>query len=93
VLAGSERKKLRALAHHLEPLVQVGHAGVTEAVITATNHALLDHELIKVRLYEPEDKRSMAQALAAGTHSALCGMIGHTVILYRPHPTQPRLQF
>ncbi len=93
VLSGSDRRHLRGLAHHLEPLVQVGHSGVTSTVVTAVSSALLDHELIKVRLYEPQDKRGMAQQLAAETRSALCGVIGHTVILYRPHPVTPKLQF
>jgi len=88
VLAGAERKRLRGLAHALEPLVHVGHAGVTEGVISAVRRALLDHELIKVRLHEPKDKHAMAEALADGTRSALCGLIGHTAILYRPRPQE-----
>jgi RNA-binding protein len=90
-LSPSRRKQLRALAHHLEPVVQVGHAGVTDAVVEATARALLDHELIKVRLHEPEDKRAMARDLAARTQAALCGLLGHTVILYRRHPKRPRI--
>jgi RNA-binding protein len=85
------RKQLRALAHHLEPVVQVGHAGVTDGVVGATSRALLDHELIKVRLYEPEDKRAMAGALATRTGATICGLLGHTVILYRRHPKRPRI--
>ena len=42
--------------------------------------------MIKVRLHEPEDKRAMAEALAKATSSALCGLVGHTVILYKPKP-------
>lgn len=70
--------------------MQVGHSGVTEGVVKATAAALLAHELIKVRLHEPEDKKGMAQAIADGTQAMLCGLIGHTAILYRPHPTRPR---
>ena len=51
---------------------------------------LAAHELIKVRLHEPEDKQGMADALAGGTASTLCGLVGHTAILYKKHPTQPR---
>ena len=90
VLSASQRKHMRGLSHHFEPLVQVGHAGVTPAVVVATQRALLDHELIKVRLHEPEDKKRMAAELAELTASALCGLIGHTVILFRPHPEHPQ---
>jgi RNA-binding protein len=79
-------KDFRAQAHHLEPLVQIGHQGLHEAAFTAVTQALRDHELIKVRLHEPEDKHTMAQALADATKSALCGLVGHTVILYKPKP-------
>lgn len=90
-LDSAQRKRLRALAHHLEPLVQVGHAGVTEQVVFAAQQALFEHELIKVRLHEPEDKRAMAADLAARTKAGLCGLLGHTVILFRPHPEHSRV--
>jgi RNA-binding protein len=90
-LTGRQRKHLRGLAHALEPVVHVGAAGVTEAVLHAVDGALAAHELVKVRLHEPEDKRGAADALARGTRSALCGVIGHVVILYRPHPDRPKI--
>jgi RNA-binding protein len=90
-LDGARRKRLRGLAHGLEPVVQVGRAGVTAAVLESVDAALAAHELIKVRLHEPEDKRAAARALADGTRSALVGLIGHTVVLYRPHPESPKI--
>lgn len=90
-LTGRQRKHLRGLAHGLEPLVHVGSSGVTDAVLRAVDGALLAHELIKVRLQAPDDKRADAAALAAGTGAALCGLIGHVVILYRPHPEKPKI--
>jgi RNA-binding protein len=91
VLTSTQRKKLRGLAHPLEPVVQVGHQGVTDAVLEQVRAALLAHELIKVRLREPEDKKGLAAALAAGSESDLCGLVGHTVILYKRHPEKPRI--
>lgn len=91
VLTGRQRKHLRGIAHRLEPVVHVGRAGVTDAVIAAVSDALLTHELVKVRLTEPDDKKADAEALARGAGAALCGLVGHTVILYRPHPERPRI--
>jgi RNA-binding protein len=90
-LTSRDRKSLRGRAHPLEPVVLVGQAGVTDAVLRAVDEALTAHELIKVRLHEPEDKRGSARDLAAGADAALCGLVGHTVILYRPHPERPRI--
>jgi RNA-binding protein len=91
VLSGRQRKYLRAKAHALEAVVRVGQGGVSEGVLRAVDEALTTHELIKVRLREPDDKHDDAARLAAGTKAALCGLVGHTVVLYRPHPERPRI--
>lgn len=90
-LTGKQRKRLRGLAHALEPVVRIGQAGVTEAVVRSVDEALLAHELIKVRLREPDDKKADSAALADRAGAALCGLVGHTAILYRPHPDHPRI--
>ena len=51
-LSGKARRHLRALGHHLRPVVLVGKEGVTSMLVEATQSALADHELIKVRLGE-----------------------------------------
>jgi len=91
-LLGFQRKYLRGLAHNLVPVVLIGRGGVSEAVIAAVDKALADHELIKVKMMEPEDKRAMAATLAERTDADLTGLIGHTVILYRPHPERPKIK-
>lgn len=91
VLTSRQRKALRGRAHALQPLVLVGQAGVDERVLRSVDEALTAHELIKVRLHEPADKKGAAAALASGTGAALCGLVGHTVILYRPHPERPTI--
>ena len=91
VLAGFQRKYLRALALPLKPLVKVGQAGVSQAVVDAVVAALNDHELLKVRLMRPEDKKGMAEALASRGGAQLVGLLGHTAILYRRHPENPQI--
>lgn len=86
-----QRKWLRGKAHALRPVVLVGQAGVTEAVLASVDAALAARELIKVRLHEPEDKHEAAETLAARTGATLCGLVGHTVILYRPRPERPTI--
>ena len=91
-LNGRQRKALRALAHSIDPVVQVGQGGISPGITRAIDAALLAHELIKVRLHQPEDKKAAAQELADTAGAALCGLVGHTVILYRPHPEEPRIR-
>lgn len=83
-LNGKQRRKLRALGHHLEPVVLVGQSGVTEGVIAATDQALEDHELIKVKVGEgPEDRHETADRLAEATKSEVAQVLGRTVLLFR----------
>jgi RNA-binding protein len=91
VLSGAQKRALRARAHALRPLAHVGEAGLSEGVVAAVDRALADHELVKVRLHQPEDKKRDARALADATGAALCGLVGHTAILYRPDPETPRI--
>ena len=91
-LTSEQRKFLRARAHALKPIVLVGQNGITENVVQSIDDALTAHELIKVRLREPEDKKAMAQKLADQAKAHLCGLIGHTLILYRRDPKKPKIQ-
>jgi len=90
-LSGSDRRHLRSLAHALDPVVQIGAAGVTPGAIAALDRALTDHELVKVRIArERDERRAIADALADETRSALAGLIGHVAVLYRPAPDAER---
>src|SRR6187402_1095299 len=48
-LSERQRKYLRGLGHALNPVLLIGNAGVTPAVIAEAKRALQDHELIKVK--------------------------------------------
>lgn len=91
-LAGYQRRFLRSHAHPLRPLIQVGDGGLSESLLAALDEALRDHELVKVRLREPSDKKAAARELASASRSALCGVVGHTVILYRPNLDEPQIE-
>ena len=87
-LTGKQRHHLRALAHHLDPVVQVGHEGVTGAVVAQVDAALAAHELIKVRLSAdgPGTRDEAAEALAAGARAEVAQIIGRIVVLFRRRP-------
>lgn len=91
-LDGAQRRYLRSLAHPLKPIVFVGEGGVSPAVQTALDEALTSHELVKVRLRQPANKKEAAAQLAEATASALCGVVGHTVVLYRPNPEEKKIE-
>jgi putative YhbY family RNA-binding protein len=87
-LTARERAHLKARAHALAPVVIVGHAGVTPAVVAETQRALTAHELIKVRVdvTDREARRAFGEELAASADAAVVHRIGKVVILWRPNP-------
>jgi RNA-binding protein len=92
-LTGKQRRHLRALGHHLSPVLQIGHDGLTDAVVAHANAQLDTHELIKVKVSEssPLPRHEAAERLASATHSELAQVLGRTFLVYRPHPTHPQI--
>lgn len=88
-----QRRHLKGLAHPLKPVILMGNAGLTDAVVAETQRALADHELIKVRLpgQDREERDTALSQLAERTGSALVTRIGHVAVLYRPRPDVPRI--
>ena len=84
-LTGKQRHHLRALAHHLDPVVQIGHEGVSPAVLAQIDEALVAHELIKVRVgtESPTGRDEVAAEIAAGTRSEIAQSIGRILVVWR----------
>lgn len=90
-LTGKQKSFLRALAHPLKPVVQIGHGGLTAAVLSAIDGALATHELIKVRITGQEeiDVAEVALEVEAGTRSTVAQVIGKTLVVYRARKKDP----
>ena len=89
-LTARERAHLKARAHALEPSVQVGNAGLTDAVAAEIARALAARELIKVKILADRDEREeIATAICARTDSAIVQQVGKVVVLWRPKPEEP----
>ena len=93
-LTGAAARYLRALAHPLDPVVQIGKDGVTKELIAAVERALLDHELIKVKLAAEEsmERKITAAKIASQTASEVAQVIGRILVLYRPRPKKPTIK-
>jgi RNA-binding protein len=94
VLSGRQRRYLRSLGHELRPVVQIGRDGLDDGLVAAVDQALIDHELIKVKLGEAAnlDRHDAAADLAARTRSEVAQVLGNTVLLYRAHPDEPEIE-
>jgi RNA-binding protein len=90
-LTARERSALKARAHALEPVVQIGKGGVKDAVVAAVDRALTAHELIKVRIDEPDRhvRAALCDELGDRTGAAVVQRVGKIVVLWRPKTDEP----
>ena len=93
-LSGKQRRHLRGLGHSLEPIVQIGKLGLTDAVTAAVDTALEEHELIKVRIGTecPDDRHDVAERLAPAVKSEVAQVLGRTLLLWRKRPKDSKIQ-
>jgi RNA-binding protein len=87
-LTSRERSFLKARAHALEPVVRVGHAGVTDKVVAEIDRALTAHELIKVRvdIADRIARAELCEVICTRTDAAEVLRVGKVLGLWRPRP-------
>ncbi|MBF0714722.1 ribosome assembly RNA-binding protein YhbY [Gemelliphila palaticanis] len=85
MLRGKQKRQLRALAHHLNPIFQIGKSGITPEMVIGINNSLEKRELIKVSILQncDIDKDELAETISSRTGSELVQLIGHTIVLYK----------
>lgn len=93
-LNGKQIRHLRALGHHLKPVVRVGQSGASEALIAKTNEELEAHELIKLKLGDGclDDLTTVGVVVADGCKAEVVQKIGKTLLLYRRRKEDPTIE-
>ena len=95
-LNNRQLSKLKGLGQLLEPVVRVGHAGLSEPFLASLNQALDDHELVKVKFSDFKDqKKALTPKLAELTGSHLIMRVGNVAVLYRQQsdPARRKIKF
>jgi RNA-binding protein len=92
-LSEKQKKHLRRLAHPMNPIVMLGNAGLTDAVVAEMDRALTDHELVKVsaRVGDRDARNQALDELASRTTSELVQRIGHVGVFYRRSERLPKI--
>ena len=93
-LTSAERSEQRALAHHLDPVVQVGGDGLTPAVTKEIDLSLNAHGLIKVRVFcdDRAARQAMLERLGEQLNAAPIQHIGKLLVLWRPMPPKEKTE-
>lgn len=85
ILHQQQKRKLRTLAHTLKPVVTVGSAGLTAAVLNEIGLSLDHHELLKIKL-SCGDKAARIQVreqICSETGAHLIQEIGAVIVIFR----------
>jgi putative YhbY family RNA-binding protein len=85
-LTPAERSALRSQAHALHPVVIIGDAGLTPAVLKEIDASLNAHGLIKVRVFgdDREERLDIYETICDKLEAAPIQHIGKLLVLYRP---------
>jgi len=77
-------KKLKALAHHLKPSVNIGKDGLSDGVVQSILEILETHELIKIKFQKNKDSKNIiSNDIVSQTKSTKISIIGNTLIIYK----------
>lgn len=82
---------MRARAHSLKPVIMVGAAGISDAVIAELDAALSHHELVKVRFLGAERAtiEASSREICARLEAFDVQRIGRIAVFFRARPEQP----
>jgi putative YhbY family RNA-binding protein len=87
-LSTTQRRALRAAAHHLNPVVSISQKGLTPSVLAEIDRCLKAHELIKLRLYgiERDVREALFIEICTALNCAEVQHIGNLLVLWRENP-------
>ena len=93
-MTSKQRAYLSGLASTLPVVVQVGKSGLTPELSESVNEAFNTRELVKITVLNncPQDARSIAQALAERSRSAVVRVVGKKIILYKRDKDRPKIE-
>lgn len=85
-LTSAEQRALKARAHHLHPVVMVGDAGLTPAVLREIDVNLKSHELIKIRVFgdDRDARAALVDSICTQLDAAAVQHIGKILVIFRP---------
>ena len=89
-LTPRQRRGLRAQAHHLQPVITIGDAGLTPEVLREIEINLKAHELIKIRVLGADraGRDALISAIRDATGASAVQRIGRVLVMYRETPVE-----
>lgn len=78
---------LKSRAQHLDPILKVGKAGLTDAFYAALDRVLLQHELVKLKFEDfKEQKKELVPQIVERSGAQLVQRVGNVAVLFKRRP-------
>jgi len=89
-LTPAQRQALKGRAHALDPVVLIGNAGLTPAVLAEIHRALDSHELVKIRILgdDRQARERLMAEICGATGAAPVQHIGKVIVVFRERPEE-----
>lgn len=93
-LSGKQKRFLRAMGSTMDPVVQVGKAGLIPSIVASAIDAIRARELIKVKVLQncAEEPEAVITMLAERTRTDLVQIIGRNGLLYKANSEKPKIE-
>lgn len=87
-LSVSQRLTLKGRAHALKPVVIIGNAGLSPAVLDEIERSLKSHDLMKIRVMndDREAREAMMLEICETLKAGPVQHIGKMLVIFRPLP-------
>ncbi len=85
----AQKKRFKAQAHSLKPVLTVGQSGLTESVLKELEITLDTHELIKIKVRADKEQRiQIRDQIIIESQAELIQSIGQILVIYRKKPNK-----
>lgn len=94
MITSKQRKYLKALAHKIEPILQIGKFGVTESLLKQIDEALEARELVKINVLNNNvlDANEVANEISETLRAEFVQSIGNKFTIYRESEEKKRIE-
>ena len=90
-MTSKQRAYLRSLANSIDPIFQIGKAGLSENLLKQLDDAIEARELIKINVLESsgEDVKALGNEIADSINAICVQTMGNKITLYRARKKNP----
>ncbi|MEC7986122.1 MAG: ribosome assembly RNA-binding protein YhbY [Myxococcota bacterium] len=93
-LSAKQKRYLRGLGHHIEPVLKTGKEGLSETVLQEIHGALEKDELIKVKIGKGSLHRKEAvNILEEKLDGEVVQLLGKNILLFRQRKKESTIRF